>query len=114
MHLLGPRIKALREEAKLNKAALARRVGVSDVTISYWESGAIRGAPRAPGRSGAALGARSPACWRVTGSNRAAPLTCGDTTAPVAIAHAGRIDLPFELVPELEWEGDCFPVTPAL
>ncbi|MFN2330545.1 MAG: helix-turn-helix domain-containing protein [Halomonas sp.] len=42
MDSLGPRIKELRLEANLNKAALARRVGVSDVTISYWESGAIR------------------------------------------------------------------------
>ena len=29
-------------EAGLSKAALARRVGVSDVTISYWESGTIK------------------------------------------------------------------------
>src|SRR5690554_8170575 len=42
MDSLGPRIKELRLEASLNKAALARKVGVSDVTISYWESGAIR------------------------------------------------------------------------
>src|SRR5690554_8209249 len=42
MDSLGPRIKELRLEANLNKAALARKVGVSDVTISYWESGAIR------------------------------------------------------------------------
>lgn len=42
MQALGPRIKQLRLEAGLNKAALARLVGVSDVTISYWESGAIR------------------------------------------------------------------------
>ncbi|MDT8894164.1 helix-turn-helix transcriptional regulator [Halomonas sp. I1] len=42
MDTLGPRIKQLRMEAQLNKAALARRVGVSDVTISYWESGTIK------------------------------------------------------------------------
>ncbi|GGX91763.1 hypothetical protein GCM10007160_19060 [Litchfieldella qijiaojingensis] len=42
MDALGPRIKQLRQQANLNKAALARRVGVSDVTISYWESGAIK------------------------------------------------------------------------
>ncbi|WP_412176367.1 helix-turn-helix domain-containing protein [Halomonas sp. HP20-15] len=29
-------------KANLSKAALARRVGVSDVTISYWESGTIK------------------------------------------------------------------------
>ncbi|MCG7601046.1 helix-turn-helix domain-containing protein [Halomonas sp. McH1-25] len=42
MDALGSRIKQLRLTAKLSKAALARRVGVSDVTISYWESGTIR------------------------------------------------------------------------
>ncbi|MCK0767954.1 helix-turn-helix domain-containing protein [Chromohalobacter canadensis] len=42
MDALGPRIKQLRIDAGLSKAALARRVGVSDVTISYWESGTIR------------------------------------------------------------------------
>ena len=42
MESLGSRIKQLRLRAKLNKAALARKVGVSDVTISYWESGAIK------------------------------------------------------------------------
>jgi transcriptional regulator with XRE-family HTH domain len=42
MDALGSRIKQLRLKAKLSKAALARRVGVSDVTISYWESGTIR------------------------------------------------------------------------
>lgn len=39
---LGPRIKQLRIQAGMSKAALARRVGVSDVTISYWESGTIK------------------------------------------------------------------------
>ncbi|MGC3875232.1 helix-turn-helix domain-containing protein [Halomonas sp. GXIMD04776] len=39
---LGSRIKQLRLQAKLSKAALARKVGVSDVSISYWESGTIR------------------------------------------------------------------------
>jgi len=39
---LGPRIKQLRLQAGMSKAALARRVGVSDVTISYWESGTIK------------------------------------------------------------------------
>lgn len=42
MDALGSRIKQLRLQANLSKAALARRVGVSDVTISYWESGTIR------------------------------------------------------------------------
>ncbi|MYL22555.1 helix-turn-helix domain-containing protein [Vreelandella massiliensis] len=42
METLGSRIKQLRLRAKLNKAALAREIGVSDVTVSYWESGAIK------------------------------------------------------------------------
>ena len=42
MQSLGARIKELRLRAGLNKAELARRIGVSDVTISYWESGAIK------------------------------------------------------------------------
>ncbi|MGM0520942.1 MAG: helix-turn-helix domain-containing protein [Pseudomonadota bacterium] len=42
MESLGSRIKHLRLRAKLNKAALAREIGVSDVTVSYWESGAIK------------------------------------------------------------------------
>lgn len=42
MVALGFRIKQLRLRAGLSKAALARRVGVSDVTISYWESGTIK------------------------------------------------------------------------
>nr|WP_298412829.1 helix-turn-helix transcriptional regulator [uncultured Halomonas sp.] len=42
MEALGARIKQLRQKAKLSKAGLARKVGVSDVSISYWESGTIR------------------------------------------------------------------------
>ena len=42
MQSLGARIKKLRLKAGLNKAELARRISVSDVTISYWESGAIK------------------------------------------------------------------------
>lgn len=42
MQPLGARIKELRLRAELNKAELAREIGVSDVTISYWESGAIK------------------------------------------------------------------------
>ncbi|WP_325062977.1 helix-turn-helix domain-containing protein [Kushneria phosphatilytica] len=42
MNELGARIRSFREQAGLSKAALARRVGVSDVTISYWENGIIR------------------------------------------------------------------------
>lgn len=39
---LGERIATQRQVKGLNKAALARLVGVSDVAIGYWESGEIR------------------------------------------------------------------------
>uniref|UniRef100_UPI00357174A0 helix-turn-helix domain-containing protein n=1 Tax=Kushneria pakistanensis TaxID=1508770 RepID=UPI00357174A0 len=39
---MGERIRKLREQCGLSKAELARRVGVSDVTISYWENGTIK------------------------------------------------------------------------
>lgn len=113
METLGPRIKTLRLEAKLNKAALARRVGVSDVTISYWESGAIKqiGHERlvalaqalncplsrlledeGPGASPLYLRRRPPLPWQ-DGQQRS-------------------IDLPIELVPGQHWDGDCHLVTP--
>ena len=34
-------LKARREALGMNKASLAEKVGVSDVTIGYWESGSI-------------------------------------------------------------------------
>ncbi len=115
MHSLGPRIKALRLEAQLNKAALARRVGVSDVTISYWESGAIKqiGHERLVALA-QALECPLSRLLEGDGSGRAAPLYLRrHPPAPWQDRHAGRIDLPFELVPDLEWDGDCFLVTPA-
>lgn len=39
---LGERIKQLRHDAGLSKAGLARLVGVSDVSVHYWESGIIQ------------------------------------------------------------------------
>ena len=36
---LGQRIKAARSTAKLSKAELARRVGVSHTAVAYWEEG---------------------------------------------------------------------------
>jgi len=115
MHSLGPRIKALRLEAQLNKAALARRVGVSDVTISYWESGAIKqiGHERLVALA-QALECPLSRLLEGDGSGRAAPPSLRrHPPAPWQDRHAGRIDMPFELVPDLEWDGDCFLVTPA-
>ncbi|MFP4137184.1 MAG: helix-turn-helix domain-containing protein [Halomonas sp.] len=115
MHSLGQRIKALRLEAQFNKAELARRVGVSDVTISYWESGSIKQI----GHERLVALARALECplsrlLEGDASGRAAPLYLRrHPPAPWQERHAGRIDLPFELVPALEWDGDCFLVTPA-
>lgn len=38
---LGERIAQLRREHGLSKAELGRRIGVSDVTVLYWEEGRI-------------------------------------------------------------------------
>lgn len=114
METLGPRIKQLRLEAKLNKAALARRVGVSDVTISYWESGAIKqiGHERLVALA-QALGC--PLSALLDGeTRRPAPLTLDrDAGPPWEVADAKAITLPMELTPGLCWDGDCHLVTPA-
>ena len=39
---IGTRLTAFREAAGMNKQQLARRAGVSDVSIGYWESGTIK------------------------------------------------------------------------
>lgn len=115
MDSLGPRIKELRLEAKLNKAALARRVGVSDVTISYWESGAIRqiGHERLVALA-QALGCSLSRLLEGDNGNRATPLYLRRLPpAPWQDPAAGRIELPFELVPAQHWEGECYLLTPA-
>lgn len=114
MDTLGPRIKELRLEAKLNKAALARRVGVSDVTISYWESGAIRqiGHERLVALA-QALNCPLSRLLEETGT-QAAPLYL--RCRPPLPWQDGRqkgIDLPIEMVPGQRWDGDCHLVTPA-
>lgn len=114
METLGPRIKQLRLEAKLNKAALARRVGVSDVTISYWESGAIKQIGHE----------RLVALAQALGCPLSALLD-GETTRPGPLplhrqpplpwenGEAKGIQLPGELIPEPRWDGACHLVTPA-
>ncbi|HSP56805.1 MAG TPA: helix-turn-helix domain-containing protein [Halomonas sp.] len=115
MDSLGPRIKTLRLEAKLNKAALARRVGVSDVTISYWESGAIKqiGHERLVALAQAL---ECPLSRLIEGDQKhlAAPLYLRRRPpAPWQDPAARPIELPFELVPAQRWEGSCYLVTPA-
>ena len=114
MDSLGPRIKELRLEASLNKAALARKVGVSDVTISYWESGAIRqiGHERLVALA-QALGCPLSRLLEGDSGSRAAPLYLGThPPAPWQDPAAGPIELPFELVPSQQWEGECYLLTP--
>lgn len=114
METLGPRIKQLRLEANLNKAALARRVGVSDVTISYWESGAIKqiGHERLVALA-AALGCPLSVLLD-NDTSRPAPLFLrADGPPPWEGADTKGIELPIELTPDQRWDGDCHLVTPA-
>ncbi|WP_168709181.1 helix-turn-helix domain-containing protein [Halomonas borealis] len=114
METLGPRIKQLRQEARLNKAALARRVGVSDVTISYWESGAIKqiGHERLVALA-AALDCPLSSLLD-NGTRRPAPLFLKTEGAPPwEGSEAKGIELPIELTPGQRWDGDCHLVTPA-
>ncbi|ATJ83498.1 helix-turn-helix domain-containing protein [Halomonas beimenensis] len=114
METLGPRIKQLRLEAKLNKAALARRVGVSDVTISYWESGAIKqiGHERLVALAQAL---NCPLSALLEGERqRPAPLLLRHEGAPPWEGHESQgITLPLELTPGQRWDGDCHLITPA-
>lgn len=115
MDSLGPRIKALRLEANLNKAALARRVGVSDVTISYWESGSIKqiGHERLVALAQAL---ECPLSRLIEGDNasQATPLYLDrQAPAPWLAPTAKPIMIPFELVPDQTWEGECYLITPA-
>lgn len=115
MTSLGPRIKELRLEASLNKAALARRVGVSDVTISYWESGAIKqiGHERLVSLAHA-LGCPLSRLIQGETTARATPLYLRSTPpAPWQDPRARTIEIPAEMVPTQRWEGDCYLLTPA-
>ncbi|MBB3229298.1 helix-turn-helix domain-containing protein [Halomonas stenophila] len=114
MDTLGPRIKQLRLEAKLNKAALARRVGVSDVTISYWESGAIKQI----GHERLVALAHALNCPLSAlldgGTSRPAPLYLRhELPEPWQASNSKGIELPMELTPGQRWDGDCHLVTPA-
>lgn len=118
MDSLGPRIKELRLEANLNKAALARRVGVSDVTISYWESGAIRqiGHERLVALA-QALGCPLSRLLEGDSGPRPAPLALRRRPpAPWQDAALGRIEIPGDLLPQRQgprWHKECYLLTPA-
>lgn len=114
MKSLGPRIERLRLQANLNKAALARKVGVSDVTISYWESGAIKqiGHERLVALA-EALGC--PLSRLLEGDDTAPPtplLLLGQSALPWLDPSAHRATLHSHLLPGMDWCGDCYLVTP--
>lgn len=115
MDSLGPRIKQLRQQANLNKAALARKVGVSDVTISYWESGAIKqiGHERLVALAEAL---QCPLSRLLDGDDAVfvAPLYLHRyQPAPWLDPAANRITFPGELLAGTDWPGDCYLITPA-
>ncbi|TFH86437.1 helix-turn-helix domain-containing protein [Billgrantia azerbaijanica] len=115
MDSLGPRIKQLRQEANLNKAALARKVGVSDVTISYWESGAIKqiGHERLVALAEAL---QCPLSRLLEGDDAVlvAPLYLrGERPVPWLNPAANRITFPGVLLANVDWPGDCYLITPA-
>ncbi|WP_083517597.1 helix-turn-helix domain-containing protein [Halomonas chromatireducens] len=116
MHALGPRIKQLRIEASLNKAALARKVGVSDVTISYWESGAIKQIGHE--RLVALADALGCPLRRLLEDDSAdllpTPLYLrSQPPAPWHDPNANRITLPEAFLASTNWQGSCYLVTPA-
>ncbi|WP_445157085.1 helix-turn-helix domain-containing protein [Halomonas sp. E14] len=115
MESLGNRIKRLRLQAKLNKAALARQVGVSDVTVSYWESGAIKqiGHERLLALAGA-LGCSLQALLD-DAPRPATGILVLESTPPVPWlnlgAHSANLDQ--ALPPGTHWQGEWYLVTPA-
>lgn len=112
MESLGARIKHFRLKARLSKAALARHVGVSDVTVSYWESGAIQQIGHG----------RLAALADTLNCTLNALLEGGDSAPLAALWHTGP--LPWEqrqatptdpgtLLLDLPWQGRAFLATPA-
>ncbi|WP_228716913.1 helix-turn-helix domain-containing protein [Billgrantia pellis] len=115
MDSLGPKIKQLRLKADLNKAALARKVGVSDVTISYWESGAIKqiGHARLVALAEALDCPLSQLLTSDDVGSSSALYLYGKPPAPWLAPNANRIVLPVDLISRYDWHGDCYLVTPA-
>lgn len=121
MDALGERIKRLRIQANLNKAALARKVGVSDVTISYWESGAIKQIGHArlvalADALGCSLGHLLDGTAKSEDSDRFAPTPLylySRPPAPWQEPNVNRLDLSRGLLAGIDWQGECYLVTPA-
>ncbi|RUR33592.1 helix-turn-helix domain-containing protein [Vreelandella nanhaiensis] len=112
MESLGSRIKQLRLRAKLNKAALARKVGVSDVTISYWESGAIKQI----GHERLVALAEALDCSLATlleGDTAPQLLTLTHTgPLPWEQVQATTITVPHYLSLNIDWKAPCIMATP--
>ncbi|HAA45973.1 MAG: XRE family transcriptional regulator [Halomonas sp. 54_146] len=112
MESLGSRIKQLRLRAKLNKAALARKVGVSDVTISYWESGAIKQI----GHERLVALADALDCSLATlleGDSAPELLTLSHTgPLPWEKVQATTIKVPSHLPLNIDWKAPCVMATP--
>ena len=112
MESLGSRIKQLRLRAKLNKAALARKVGVSDVTISYWESGAIKQI----GHERLVALADALDCSLATlleGDSAPQLLTLSHTgPLPWEQVQATTITVPHHLPLKIDWKVPCVMATP--
>lgn len=113
MQSLGARIKELRLRAGLNKAELARRIGVSDVTISYWESGAIKqiGHERLVALADALTCSLS---TLLEGDSHSALLVLSHTgTLPWEQMNASPIDVSDGVLPvRVPWQAPAFIATP--
>lgn len=112
MESLGARIKHFRLKAGLSKAALARHVGVSDVTVSYWESGAIKqvGHERLVALA-EALSCPLNALLEGEGST---PLAALYHTGPLPWEQRQAVPTdPGALPLDVPWEGEAFLATPA-
>lgn len=116
MVALGYRVKRLRLRAELSKAALARRVGVSDVTISYWESGTIKqiGHERLQALAEALECSLADLLGDTSPSSQPYGILDLKANMPVPWLHQRAVvaDFPDEL-PLMPLVSDCFLVTPA-
>src|SRR5690606_8240646 len=111
----------LRMQANLNKAALAGKVGVRDVTIPHWESGATkqRGHARLVALAdalGCSLGRLLAGTVTSENPDRFAPTPLylhSRLPAPWQEPNANRLDLSRGLLAGIDWQGECYLVTPA-
>ncbi|MDN6179770.1 MAG: helix-turn-helix domain-containing protein [Halomonas subglaciescola] len=112
MESLGERIKHFRLQARLSKAALARHVGVSDVTVSYWESGTIKQIGHE--RLVALAGALNCSLATLLEGEGSAPLATLYHTGPLPWEqHQATPTDPGEMPLYMPWQAPAFLATPA-